>query len=60
MPGIQAGGRRFGDSGNQPSIARWEAAVNELHERGLVKDINGKGQIFQINDAGYRMIEASN
>lgn len=56
---IQAGERGVGDSQNQRSIARWEAAIMELRDRGLVRDVKvgDDVSIFQVNDAGYRLVE---
>jgi hypothetical protein len=54
---IQAGNQVFGDSENRRSTARWEAAVTELRDRGLIMDLNGNGESFQVNDSGYRLIE---
>ena len=54
---IQAGERPFGDSQNQRSITRWEAAIIELRDRGLIRDVDGAGQYFRITDAGYRAVE---
>ena len=54
---IQAGETAFGDSQNQRSIAKWEAAVTELRQAGLVQDSDGTGRYFRVTDAGYRVIE---
>jgi hypothetical protein len=54
---IQAGRQAFGESENRRSMARWEAAVRELGDRGLITDLNGQGESFQVNDAGYRLVE---
>ncbi len=54
---IQVGDQTFGVSENRRSMAQWEAAITELHDRGLITDLNGKGESFQINDAGYRLVE---
>jgi hypothetical protein len=54
---IQAGQQAFGEPQNQRSIAKWEAAIAELRERGLIRDADGSGKYFRVTDAGYRAIE---
>ncbi len=56
--GIEAGGRSFVQGDDRRVVARWEAAISELLKKGLISDINGDGSLFQITDAGYRLIEA--
>jgi hypothetical protein len=56
--GIYVGGQQFGD-GNRRVFARWEAAIEELHYSGMIKDLNGQGTLFRITDAGYRAAEAN-
>lgn len=33
--------------------ARWQAAVNELSSAGLISDLNGKGEIFELTHQGF-------
>lgn len=55
---LQTNGINFTDSGDRRSIARWEAALEELVGLGFIKDIGSKrNEVFQVTDAGYRFIE---
>ncbi len=57
---IQAGEQTFGDSQNRRSIAHWEAAIMELRDHDLVNDVKVTDDgvsIFQVNNAGYRLVE---
>jgi hypothetical protein len=57
---IQAGGIHWGEPGNRQVAARLEAAVAELCNRGLLKDPDGRGNYFEVTDAGYRLVENAN
>ena len=57
---IQAGEKSFGQPNDRRSVARFEAAAKELSSRGLISDVNGKGEVFQVTDAGYRFIGRGN
>ena len=52
---VQTNQRTFVESGNVRSAARWRGAVDELHNLGLVEDRAGKGEVFFVTDAGYRI-----
>ena len=39
-------------------VAKWEAAAMHLHELGLTRDINGKREIFELNDRGFQAADA--
>lgn len=54
---ISAGKEKFGDASDRRSIARWEAAVDELYRRQMLRDINGKREIFELTDIGYRFAD---
>jgi hypothetical protein len=54
---IETNGRDFVEPGSVRSAARWRAAVSELQHLGLVEDRVGKGEVFYITDAGYRVAE---
>lgn len=54
---IQTGNKKFGDSKNSRSIAKWEAIIDKLRERGMMHDKSGKGEFFSITDLGYQAIE---
>lgn len=54
---ISAGDQTFGDERDRRSVARWVAAAEELYDLGLTRDINGKGEIFELNHSGYQLAE---
>ena len=39
-------------NGNR-EVAKWEAAAQQIHSLGLTRDINGKREIFELNDRGF-------
>jgi len=49
---IQAGGETFGGTYGRES-ARWENALNELVELGLVIDRGYKGEVFELTHQGW-------
>ncbi|WP_420407137.1 hypothetical protein [Hoeflea sp.] len=51
---IQTNGRNFVDSGDRRSVARWEAAIDELIEYEFITPRGDKGEIFEITDKGYK------
>ena len=55
---IQAHGRTFAERGNARSEARWEKALQDLLNRGLVKDPKGKGQVFEVTHKGFEIADA--
>ncbi|EJC7005040.1 hypothetical protein R1W14_000746 [Vibrio parahaemolyticus] len=54
---IQTGNSSFG-SNDQKSFVKYEAALDELVYEGFVKELGGKGQIFEITHKGWKLIEA--
>jgi hypothetical protein len=54
---VQAGNREFTNPGNPRSRALWEAALNELVERRLVKSVGYEGKAFRITADGYRFAD---
>jgi hypothetical protein len=54
---IQSGGKAFVQSNDQRQLARWEAAVEELAMKDLVRDPTGKGELFRVTHAGYQLVE---
>lgn len=57
---IQSGDHTFGDPGDRRSIARWENALDQLVNEGLISDRGGKGEVFQVTHDGYGLIEHLN
>jgi hypothetical protein len=55
---IQTNNRQFVELGNPRSEARWRRAVDELETSGLIEDRGGKGEVFSLTDAGYKVADA--
>lgn len=51
--GIQTNGRRLSERGDPRSEARWDAALQQLREMGLLQDVGHKGELFRLTDRGY-------
>lgn len=51
---IQTNGRILVDNAEPRTEARWEAALRQLHELGLVHDRGYIGEVFALTHAGYR------
>lgn len=54
---ISAGEQDIEMNGNR-EVARWEAAAQQIHSLGLSRDINGKREIFELNDRGFQAADA--
>ena len=54
---IQANGKSFTERGNARSEARWEQALQDLLDNGLVKDPKGKGQVFEVTHKGFEVAD---
>lgn len=54
---ISAGGKNFLETNSRRDIARWEDAVNNLGAFEMIKDINGKGQMFEVTKKGFDFID---
>jgi hypothetical protein len=50
---VSAGSKEFAKEEDRRSVARWMAAVEQLYELGLTRDMNGKGEIFELTHRGY-------
>jgi hypothetical protein len=57
---VSAGGRKFSTDNEPRSAARWIAAAEELADRGFTRDINGEGEIYELNHLGYETAETLN
>lgn len=53
---IQAGGQSFGGGGGRES-ARWEHALNELLNEGLVVARGYKGEVFELTHEGWALAD---
>lgn len=49
---VQAGKKKFVTDSDR-AVARWKAAIDELHGNGFIEDIGSKGEIFRITKLGY-------
>ena len=52
---VRAHGRKFVQSGDHRSLARWRGAVEELSNLALIKTDNG--EIFEVTGKGYRVAD---
>jgi len=50
---IQAGGRSFGEDGSRREMAKWDQALSDLINYGLVQDVGHKGEVFELTSRGY-------
>ncbi len=54
---VQAGGKSFG-SENSREYSKYEAALEELMEKGLVKPTGSKGEMFDMTHKGWQVADA--
>lgn len=54
---IQANGINFVDSKDRRSIARWEAALEQLIQEQLVVELGHEHEIFEVTDKGYNIAD---
>ncbi|MNL38318.1 hypothetical protein D3C87_1605210 [compost metagenome] len=54
---IQAGSLTFGEGGNREFV-KYNAALNSLLSKGLVSEVGHKGQIFELTDAGWQLVDS--
>ena len=57
---IQAGGKSFAETGDKRSEARWNGALEELEQNGLIEALSYKRQVFNLTHAGFAMADALN
>lgn len=50
---VETNGRNFVSSQERREEARWEAAVDELQRRGLIRATNYKNEVFEITSGGF-------
>ena len=53
---IQTNGKNFGEADDRRSIARWEAAIEELLRVGYLEDPTGRDSLFQVTHQGFEFI----
>ena len=54
---IQTNGINFADSKDRRSIARWEAALEQLQSEELIIARGYKGEMFEMTDKGYEVAD---
>lgn len=54
---IQANGINFADSKDRRSIARWEAALEQLQREDLVIELGHGGEVFEVTHKGYSVAD---
>lgn len=54
---VTAGGQNFVEGSDRRSIARWEAAVDELEREGLIEDKAGKGEVYFVTHDGFQVAD---
>ncbi|ETX12759.1 hypothetical protein OCH239_17255 [Roseivivax halodurans JCM 10272] len=54
---IQTNGINFADSKDRRSIARWEAALEQLKSEELIVERGYKGEVFEMTAKGYEVAD---
>jgi hypothetical protein len=54
---IQVNGKTFGEPTDRRSAAKWEFALEQLRARGLVVERGTKGEMFEITEQGYQLVD---
>lgn len=54
---IQGGSTVMNGEISQQESAKWIAALNDLLKAALVSQVDAKGQVFAVTDAGYKFLE---
>ncbi len=54
---IQGGSTVMNEGASQRGSVKWIAALDELLQKGFASQVDSKGQVFQITDAGYKYTE---
>ena len=57
---IQAGGKSFAEMGDKRSEARWNRALEELEQNGLIEALSNKRAVFQLTHDGFAMADTLN
>ncbi len=55
--GVGAGTRKFTESDNPRSEARWFHAIQGLEDKGLIGPLSPKSQIFRVTHTGYQIAD---
>lgn len=54
---MQSNGKSFFESDERREVAKWEGALKELQDQGLVQDRGHKGEFFEITAKGYEVAD---
>ena len=54
---IQTNGSEFGHPDSRRSIARWEQAIQDLLDEGLLNPLGDSGEVFEVTHKGYRIAD---
>ena len=54
---VETNGRNFVKMGKSRSAARWEHAIQDLLDQGLVGDRKGKGEVFEVTHKGFEVAD---
>lgn len=54
---IQANRTNFTDGVDRRTMARWDAAIDQLERYGWIKDLGYKGEVFELTSAGWDLAE---
>jgi hypothetical protein len=54
---VQTNRRSFVEEGSPKSRAMWEAAVDELALKTLIKDVGHNGEIYEVTHEGYNLAQ---
>jgi len=54
---VQAAGRNFVEDRNPRTEARWEAAVYELCDHGLLKEEGYRGEVYSVTHRGFQLAD---
>lgn len=55
---IQTNNINFTDSGDRRSVARWEAALEQLVDHGLIAAIGYKNEVFEVTARGFEVADS--
>lgn len=55
---IKTNNINFADSGDRRSVARWEAAIEQLTSLGMIVSLGHKNEIYKVTAKGYELADA--
>ena len=55
---VSVNGKDFVESGNRRSEARWDQAIRDLLGQGLVMDLRGSDQVYEVTHKGFQSADA--